>query len=711
MATLCFGVFVFLWTIGVEVLRPENIGWLKGIDSLQHYLGWSFFRFSDWTLPVGLNPNYGLGISSSIVFSDSIPLLAIFLKPFSSYFPQIFQYFGLWLLICFILQAYFAWRLIGLITCDGFLRFIAATFFIISPPLVWRILGVNLTAGIGPHVALASHFLILAALYFSIKPYGKFTDRFWLTLLLVSLLIHFYLFFMVAFIFIGSLLDECFIKKNKRLRSLVLVFLSALVSIIFFGWLFGYFVGGGTSLSAIGYGFYRLPLLAFFDSMGWSRILPTMPLNLGVSSRLGISLSNGSYEGFTYLGLGGICILTISVAISLFAKSSARQAISKHPFFLLALTFLFLLALTNNVGIGAKNYYLELPGNILNILDIVRNSARLVWPVFYFTLFIALMLLIKNLSSRTASIILVICLALQIWDLQPAIGSSKKKLIVDSSFIYQTPLKSDFWKGAAAHYEQIVEFPLIQSQWQPNWEALSRYASEHQMATNAVYLARADAKKIALANEDLIKQIQQGPLDPRSLYVLGRWKEMPNLHVRFDPKQDLLASVDGFIVLAPGWRICKNYEIYRVDSLTSLMPEIKRGKRISFAKGTGNADLFLLDSWGHPEDWGVWTIGGMARIILPIPEGASKINLVLDAFVSGKHPRQDFELLGAGTPKSYQLIKSQGNAVDILVPQAAKDAGYIEIGLKVINPISPKDLGLSDDDRHLGVGLVSATFN
>ena len=710
LAILGFGVFVFFWAIGIEVLHPENIGWLKGMDSLQHYLGWSFFRFSSWTIPIGLNPNYGLGISSSIVFSDSIPLLAVFLKFFSNYLPQVFQYFGFWLFACFVLQAYFAWKLVGLITNIRFIRFIAATFFVISPPLVWRVLGVNLVAGIGPHVALASHFLILAGLYLSLRPYEKNTDRCWLALLSISLLIHFYIFFMVGVLFFGGLLDEFFVRKNKSPRSSIQVFFLSLVSIIFLGWLFGYFVGGA-SLSAIGYGFYRLPLFAFFDPMGWSRTLPAVPMNLGISSRLGVAFSSGSYEGYSYLGLGGLCILIISVAISFFAKSSARKTLRKSPFFLLALIFLFLLALTNNIGVGTKNYYLDLPQNILNTLDIVRNSGRLVWPVFYFTLFIALWILIKNLSSRAASIILVLCLAMQILDLQPAISLNKQKLIADSSFRYQNPLKSEFWEVAATHYQQIVEYPLIQSQWQPNWEAFSRYASEHRMATNAVYLARADTKKIAIANQDLLQQIQRGPLNPGTLYILGSWKEMPHLPIRFDPRFDLLANIDGFTVLAPGWRNCKSCESYKVDSLRSFVPEIQKGESISFARGTGNADIFLLDSWAHPEGWGVWTTGEIARILLPIPNGRpSKINLLFDAFVGGKHPHLDIELLGDRIPKLIRLNQSHGNVVDILIPQAAKDVGYIEIAIKVINPMSPKSLGISDDERSLGVGLVSAMF-
>ena len=81
------GLFVFWLVVGFSIVNPINIGWLAGgLDPTQHYLGWVFFRQGPWELPWGLNPNFGMSISSSIAFSDSIPLLAFIFKPFSFFF-------------------------------------------------------------------------------------------------------------------------------------------------------------------------------------------------------------------------------------------------------------------------------------------------------------------------------------------------------------------------------------------------------------------------------------------------------------------------------------------------------------------------------------------------------------------------------------------------------------------------------------------------
>ncbi len=156
---LFLGVISFLIVVGPRVLNPLNIAWIGAEDSATSYLGWLFFRDSSWGFPIGLNPRYGLEIGNAILYSDSNPLFAFIFKPFSPLLPHPFQYFGIWLLICFILQAWFAWKLLGLIENDVLIRLFGAGIFVFSPPMIWRV---------GGHFSLVGHFLILVALYLSL---------------------------------------------------------------------------------------------------------------------------------------------------------------------------------------------------------------------------------------------------------------------------------------------------------------------------------------------------------------------------------------------------------------------------------------------------------------------------------------------------------------------------------------------------------------
>ena len=86
------GTLSFFLVAGLDFLNPKNISWIYGADPEQQYIGWIFFRNSPWTFPVGLNPNFGIDISSSIVYTDSIPLMALIFKLFNSTLPINFQY-------------------------------------------------------------------------------------------------------------------------------------------------------------------------------------------------------------------------------------------------------------------------------------------------------------------------------------------------------------------------------------------------------------------------------------------------------------------------------------------------------------------------------------------------------------------------------------------------------------------------------------------
>ena len=80
-------------------------------------------------------------LGSSIVFSDSIPLLALALKPFSAWLPASFQYFGAWIAACFVLQAWFGWKLLRLFVSDRWLALLGVAFFAISPVFAARLWG------------------------------------------------------------------------------------------------------------------------------------------------------------------------------------------------------------------------------------------------------------------------------------------------------------------------------------------------------------------------------------------------------------------------------------------------------------------------------------------------------------------------------------------------------------------------------------------
>ena len=214
--------------------------------------------------PLGLNPNYGIEISSSIVYSDSIPLLAILLKPLSPFLTEPFQYLGIWTLACLVLQVIFSASIIQPYTRSRLIPVFGAALFVFFPAMMARV---------GLHAALVGHFLILASLYLCIhpKPRGEFLA--WLALINIAALVHLYLFVMVFTIWGAHLLDRTIIQKNISIKHGCMQFIAIAVSLIITTYQAGWFAIDAGSTSFIGYGGYganNLNLLEPFISRSWS---------------------------------------------------------------------------------------------------------------------------------------------------------------------------------------------------------------------------------------------------------------------------------------------------------------------------------------------------------------------------------------------------------------------------------------------------------
>ena len=112
-----FGFIFVLLVFSPGNIDPSNTDWVVngGGDNLQHYLGWRFFRSSPWTRYVLFMRNWNYPVGSSVIVTDSNPLFCIIFKLLDSILPSHFQFNGIWILVSYLLLAFFAgligWRL------------------------------------------------------------------------------------------------------------------------------------------------------------------------------------------------------------------------------------------------------------------------------------------------------------------------------------------------------------------------------------------------------------------------------------------------------------------------------------------------------------------------------------------------------------------------------------------------------------------------
>jgi hypothetical protein len=271
-------------------------------------------------------------------------------------------------------------------------------------------------------------------------------------------------------------------------------------------------------------------------------------------------------------------------------------------------------------------------------------------------------------------------------------------------------LKSPFWADAAKRYQAVEVIPLASGQGQLHWQALGAYAATYHLKTNAVYLARVDAQKVASANQATYLKMRKGQYDPNTLYILGNEMVIPALmHIK---DADLLARIDGMNVLAPGWRTCQ--ECVKVDRGEWVSKMVPQGGASSFIFNRNNAatSTFLLPSgWGNAEAWGTWSEGYFSKITLPLGSstGISRLTFKAKALVTPAHPKQDLIIWVNGVRVAdLSLQQWHGNIFEVPLKGVNLSNGVIAIDIQMLTPIRPSQLGItSDDDRLLAIGIES----
>ena len=710
LISLFMGCALAILIIGLNGISPSSIGWFDGGDPLVHYLSWEFFRQSAWAFPIGLNPNYGLEIGSSIIYTDPIPLLAFLLKPFSTILPTPFQYLGLWTFMCIALQCYFGFLISKIITSNHIARLLIGIFFIFIPALLVRM---------GFHTALSSHFLILWAIFLIIN-----RDKFiyWVFLISLAALINSYIFTMIIGLWFANALD-CGKNAGSTIRR-YLILTTQLVMIclfvLFIFWQSGYFAIPSESFGIGGFGIQRMNLLAPFNAQSWSYILPSIPevSNDLIGGKTGLDFYARRAESFQYLGLGFLLLIIFSIPAYWSLRITIFKKMKVHWYLAIMLVAFILFAASNQIGISNLYFQIPLPDLAIKIASTWRASARFFWPITYILLIITLWIIFKWYKPKYALAILIFSLSTQILDTSSGWLKIRHKMSSSKYSTIASPLKSPFWEIAGKKYEHIKTYPLKSITTQNGWDVFGMYALKYRLKTNISYLARLDQKKIDLYNANFASKISNGSYDINSFYILDE-DAIPLIYLNLK-SSDLLARIDGYSVLAPNWYPCVNcppLDAMNAKTLEEQFVKPINNNKIFFGKdGDGirylNGGFGDHRPWGYPESWGIWLTGNLGKVTIPLPnENAQLMTLQLRFPVSPVHQFTHYELLFSGQRSPLKFTVNQETiSQSIPIPKQSQKDGFISLSFYVDNPIIPKDIGIGDDVRTIGLGLESIIF-
>ncbi len=292
-------------------------------------------------------------------------------KLLSPILPVDFQYIGWLLLACNCLQAYFGYRLMRLITSNIFEQLLGVGFFLLSPPLLLRILW--------GQDQLCAQWLILACLVIYFENYSEIHNNklilYWSILIIAACTIIPYFGPMVIGLALAFYIRHFIWSPAYRLKAAlsILVFpLLIFACYIIFGY---YKVENYTNLTDYGRT-ASLNLNAFINPYEWSAFLPPLPYRLGQN-----------WQGFNYLGLGIIMLIGYGVIHSIIRPPKIERIKYLLPLIFVLLLF-FIFAISNRViWFNTLVFKYPLPGPVTKVANMFRESGLFGWPVFYAILF------------------------------------------------------------------------------------------------------------------------------------------------------------------------------------------------------------------------------------------------------------------------------------------------------------------------------------
>lgn len=488
---------------------------------------WQYFRRTpilQW--PVTAVPAYGEGWGTIFPNSGGIALVGIPLKLLSPILPNDFQFLGAWTLLCFVLQGWFAERILAHFGLSPLERFLGAMSIVLAPIFVFR---VGMT-----HLDLSAQWVLLAAilLYFSDRK-SRHLVR-WLMLIVVSISIQIYLFVMVVVVGLASVLRRNLFSGDQRSRMKAV---SGTFAIILTGLTMWWILGYSTYLGqARGVGFFRLNSASFVNpesggNLSFSRLLSRAPI---IGDRDWFAEES---EGFGYLGLIGLFGIAAIAVDARYWRSKIRTG-TNAPI-IGAAVVLALTAISNRVAFIRREFEIPVPSVLLEARQVFRVANRFSWLAYYLLLIVGWIALVRVARRvRLGPALLVLVLVTGAWDQWAGVSNIRTSII--SSPIPPGRLDSSMWEQIGDSVTRLLLVPTFDVQddspmastelWnrEARWRRLIEFAVRHQLDTNFAYLGRPATRQVLRSNADLRDQIAEQRVLPNSLLVFADRNEWAN---------------------------------------------------------------------------------------------------------------------------------------------------------------------------------------
>lgn len=488
MTGALLGALVFVALYGVRVLDPTCVDWIlnnPSPDPSQHYLGWAFFRNSTVRLPyVGANYSVIYPYRTSILFTDSIPLLALLGKLFSPILPTRFQYFGWWGLLCYALQGGLAQAILARLggvrpgqTAKAWASVAGAGVLVLFPALTVRMFA---------HTALAANWLVLLAIWLWLRcdallPTTRRACLAWAGMGVLCAGIHLYYLPMVGIVLVGYA-----VRRGLQKRGVAAVLLPVIC-----------FCAAALA---------ELVLLGAFASnfAGYSNGY----LNGADLANLVVPGLAASWEQNVYIGLGAVAALVLAVVSFGIACARGKAAAAagffrRHRIWLIAGAVVLLLdaiaAMGNTITLGGVTLgTVPIPQVLMDFWAMFSSCARLAWLAGMLLALLGCGVVLRLWNGRVAVVLLAVCALLQGYGQRDELAKRFATYHDDATYTDQTRLTDPAWEtlaesGRFSHLA-FVSFDFEHDEF---WD-LAAFAADHGWTSNSFYMGHMDGNLAAV---------------------------------------------------------------------------------------------------------------------------------------------------------------------------------------------------------------------
>ena len=442
---MAVGFICFLLMFGVKIVDVTYDAWIfqGDIDLRQHYIGWCHFRTSDWHFPLGMIDSLSYPYSVSVIWTDSIPLFALFFKLFRGILPETFQYLGLFTFLSFGLQGGLSAVLLRQVTDKKAVCMCGVFPFVLSFPILKRCFY---------HTALSAQWILVLALFiwFSGVTHADRKKKMllWGGMSVLCVLIHSYFIPMTALIMVADFAEDYW--KQREWKSSLFGFAAFVSAGLLTLFALGAFTGAVNT--DYGLGGFNSNLNTLFNPLDHGALLKELPL-----------ATDFQYEGFGYLGAGILLLLMASVVLLVkhlvSEKITVRAIMEKHRRAVLMLAVMlvfFAAALYPEISLNEKILFrIPVPLALMKLFGFFRSNGRFIMPVVYLLMTAAMGIAGRFAGKRILPLLLTVCILLQAADLSGEYKKNREQY-ANPPQEYESALLQEEVANALSEYRHFV---------------------------------------------------------------------------------------------------------------------------------------------------------------------------------------------------------------------------------------------------------------